>query len=151
MLVKSLLLSAALFTGLAPLGPPPIKMGLWEQTTTMDMSGPNMPAGMGHQVMKMRNCLTTESWMKALQNRSNTTCERKNESMSGGHYSLDLVCKSMNGHIDMNFTTPESGSGSVNMQTTDPKMSMTVKSTTDMHFVSASCGSVTPDKPEIVR
>src|ERR1700743_367565 len=47
--------------------PPPMKMGLWETTSSFSMTGPQMPPGMGGgQTVKARQCFTPETWAKSL-------------------------------------------------------------------------------------
>ncbi len=148
MLIKPILLTSALAFGLGQLtGAPPMKMGLWDETVVTDMSGANVPAFLAHHTTKLRVCVTPDSWAKGLA-ASNKNCERKNESLTGGHYSADLSCPRQTGHIDMNFSGEDTAHGTVQITM---QGGMTVNSVTDMHFVSADCGSVTPDKPQMVH
>jgi len=151
MLLRPLLLSAALFAGLAPLTAPPMKMGLWENTSTVDMSGANIPPAMQHQTMKLHQCITPETWAKAFQHNADHNCQFTNQSQSGGHFTVDITCTAGTGHVDMNFSSPESGHGTVDMHMTHGSFNLSMTSTVEMHYLGSSCGSVTPEKPEILR
>jgi hypothetical protein len=149
-MLKPILLATALFAGLAPLTAPPMKMGLWENTSTVKMSGADVPPGMQQQTMKLHQCITPETWAKAFQ-RSDRTCQFTNQSQNGGHFTVDISCTNGSGHVEMNFSNQESGHGTVDMHMTHNGSTMSITSSVEMHYLGASCGSVSPEKPEIVR
>ena len=135
---------------------PPMKMGLWESTTTMTMKMPdmpNMPGGVP-RTTKVRSCMTPENYAKNFYNsQQQKDCTRTNETWSGGKYTVDISCPAMNskGHLEMNVSSMESGHGTMHMDMSPGGRSMSMDMTIDTHFVSADCGSVSPDKPEIIK
>jgi len=148
------LLIAAFFQG--PPATAPMKLGLWETTSSTKMSGAQMPQGMTipNQTTKVRSCLTQESWAKNLgASQRAQNCTRSNEVYTPTRYSFDISCPAngATGHFDMMFDSKESGHATMHMNVDRGGHAMTMDSTIDSHFVSADCGSVTPDKPEIVR
>src|SRR3954452_18282701 len=95
---------------------PPMRMGLWETTSTVKMSGAAMPQGMSmaNMTTKVRSCLTPESYARALGNSERQKdCVRSNEVWTSNHFAFDLACKSggATGHFDMTFESKESGHG----------------------------------------
>jgi hypothetical protein len=156
-MVRMPLLAGLLFVGFfqTPTAPP-MKMGLWEQTTVvnMKMTGANVPPGMPtNQTMKSRACYTPETWTKILASSPNKSCTFSNQSIAGGHLSMDISCASlaMKMHIDGVFSTPEAGHGTVHMEMNNAQMNMVSESTYETHFLSSDCGAVAPGKTEIVR
>jgi hypothetical protein len=156
LIVRSAVAAGVLFAGFQMPSAPPMKMGLWEQTTVvhMKMTGGKMPPGMPmDQTAKSHSCYTPETWTHILANRANKSCTFSNESIAGSHLSLDISCASMGMkmHIDGSFPTMETGHGTVHMEANTPQMNMVSDSTYDTHFVSSDCGSIAPGKTEIVR
>ena len=147
-------LSAAMFQMPAK---PPMKMGLWESTSVTTMVMPDMPnmPGMGApRTNKVRSCMTPESYAKNFYNRPQSKdCTRANESWTGNKYSFDIVCPAQNGsgHFEITMQGEEAGHGTMHMKMSPGGHTMTMDMTTDTHFVSSDCGSVTPDKPEILK
>jgi hypothetical protein len=152
-------LATMLFTGYFQTSSvPPMKMGLWEQTTVvhMKMTGPKLPPNMPmDQTVKSRSCYTPETWVNLLASaRNNKSCTISNQSISGSHLSLDISCGDqmvMKMHIEGQFTTMESGHGTVHLEGNNPQMNIVSDSTYNTHFISSSCGSVAPGKSEIVQ
>ncbi len=135
---------------------PPMKMGLWESTSTMKMGGMAMPQGMSmpNTTVKVRACMTPESYAKnlgAAQNQQD--CTRSNEKWSAKGYSFDLACKRGNatGHAEITFDSPEAVHSVIHLSMNMGARSMDMDSTGESHFVSADCGNVSPDKPEVTR
>jgi hypothetical protein len=155
--MRFLIAGAAVFVGLFQLpSTPPMKMGLWEQTSVMHMkmTGAKMPPGMPtDQTTKTRSCYTPETWTRILTNNINKSCTISNQSVTGSHLSLDLSCANMamKMHFDGVFPTTETGHGTVHMEMNTPQMSMVGDSTFESHFVSSDCGSLAGGKSEIVR
>ena len=138
---------------------PPMKMGLWEttSTTTMTMPGMNMPS----RTTKMQMCHTPESWAKNLmpqtgrpggQSNGQSDCEMSNQSFSGHTYSVDISCpkSGTKGHMTSTFDSPDSSHGTTHMEMNANGRSMTMDSTTSSHFVSSDCGTVKPGSAVIV-
>jgi hypothetical protein len=135
---------------------PPMKMGLWETTSTVKMSGAALPGGMKlpGSTVKVRACMTPESYAKnlgAAQNQQD--CTRSNEKWTLKGYSFDLACKRGNatGHADITFEGMEAAHSVIHLSMNMGSGSMDMDSTADAHFVSADCGAITPDKPVVSR
>ncbi|HZL26738.1 MAG TPA: DUF3617 domain-containing protein [Acidobacteriaceae bacterium] len=134
---------------------PPVKMGLWESSVAMKMSGADMPpqmAGMGGRTTIVRSCYTPESYAKAMSN-SQGDCTRTHEVWGAKSWSFDLSCRSgqATGHFEMTFDSQESAHGSMHMTMNAGGHSMQTDSTMTMHYLGADCGKVSPDRPEIVH
>jgi Protein of unknown function (DUF3617) len=135
----------------APMAPP-MKMGLWETTssTKMDMPGMQMAA----RTMKVRSCATEESWNKSFgQSRQNKDCKPVNEKRTATTYSFDLSCTSnkVTGHAEMDFGNGTTGHGTMHMVVDTNGKTMTMDTSWDSTYVGADCGSVTPGNPEIIQ
>ncbi|MDQ2923978.1 MAG: DUF3617 domain-containing protein [Acidobacteriota bacterium] len=136
---------------------PPMKMGLWESTSTTKMSGADMPQGMTMPSFHatVRSCLTPESYARTLAaSQRQKDCAPSNEVWTGKQFSFDIACKSGNttGHFELTFDSKESGHAVMHMNMNPSKgRPMQMEMTSEMHFISSDCGSVSPDKPEIVR
>jgi hypothetical protein len=151
-------LATALFAGyFQTLSAPPMKMGLWEQTTVvhMKMTGAKLPPGMPtEQTVKSHSCYTPETWANLLSNTGNNkSCTVSNQTIAGSHISLDISCGDrmvLKMHMEGQFTSMESGHGTVHMEGNNPQMNIVSDSTYDTRFISSSCGSVAPGKTEIV-
>jgi hypothetical protein len=136
-------------------GKPPMKMGLWETTSSSQMSGVDMPPGMpgmGARTIKIRACVTPESYAKAF-NQQSGDCSRSNETWSGNTYSFDMSCRQgkTTGHFEMTFEGENSGHGKTHLVINPGAHPMTIDTTMTSQFLSADCGSVTPDKPQIMH
>jgi hypothetical protein len=135
---------------------PPMRMGLWETEAVTKMAMPDMPAGMpamGPRTTKVRSCMTPETYQKYLgASASQKDCVRSNEVWSAHSYKFDIACNSgrMAGHAEIFFDSKEASHGVTHMEMKGPR-SMTVDATTTTKFISADCGAVSPEKPEIVR
>jgi len=136
---------------------PPVKMGLWESSVAMKMSGADMPPGMasfGNRTTKVHSCLTPESYAKALANsQQQKDCVRSNEVWGAKSWSFDVSCRSgqTTGHFEMTFDDTESAHGVMHMTMNAGAHPMQMDSTMNLHYLGAECGKVTPDKPEIVK
>jgi Protein of unknown function (DUF3617) len=135
---------------------PPMRMGLWETTSNFTMTGVQMPPGMatGNQTVKARQCFTPETWAKALgASQRQQSCTRSNEVYGANHYSFDVSCPNSGttGHFDMTFESKESGHATLHMDMNNNGHAMSMNSTIESHFVSADCGNVSPDRPQMVH
>jgi hypothetical protein len=147
------LLIAAFFQG--PPTTPPIKMGLWESSGMVKMSGVDMPpamAGFANRNMVVRMCFTAESYQKSMAAQQKD-CVRSNEHWGAKAWSFDLSCRAgkTNGHVEMQFDSPENVHGKVHMTTDAGGHSMTIDTDSTMHYLASDCGSVKPDNPQIVK
>ena len=152
MLVKVLVAGGLLAGGWQAPMAPPMKLGLWETTssTKMAMPGMDMPA----RTMKVRSCATAESWNKAFGSaRQNKDCRPANENQTATSYSFDLVCTSSkaSGHGEMNFGDGSKGHGSMHMVVDAGGKTMTMDTSWESTYVGADCGSVAPGSPQILQ
>jgi hypothetical protein len=139
---------------------PPMKMGLWEITSTIKMNMPDMPPamanmpGMGARTTKIHSCLTKENYEKTFsqQGPQAKNCTVSNQKFSGKTYSLDLSCNDgkMTGHVENTFDSPNSGHSKSHI-VMNGGQSITMDGDSTMTFLGADCGSVTPDKPQIMH
>lgn len=134
---------------------PPMRMGLWETESVTKMNMPDMPAGMpgmGARTVKVRSCMTPDSYQKYLgASASQKDCVRSNEVWGAHSYKFDLACNAgkMTGHVEVVFDGKEASHGTSHLEVKG--RNMTIDATTTAKFVSADCGAVTPEKPEILR
>ena len=134
---------------------PPIKMGLWESEVHLHMNMPNMPAMMQSMMNKThhaRTCMTPESYAKSIaaQQQQRKDCQFTNQVWAEKKYSFDMTCSNgkMLGHSEIMFDSDTAAHGTMHL---DLGNGGTGDSTTDLKWVGADCGSVTPDKPEIIK
>lgn len=136
---------------------PPVKMGLWETSVAVKMSGADLPpqmAGMAARTTTLRSCFTPESYAKAMANNpQDRDCTRTNEVWGAKSWSFDMSCRSgqASGHFEVTFDSPESAHGSMHMSMNAGGHAMQTDSTMTMHYLGADCGKVSPDRPEIVH
>jgi hypothetical protein len=155
---------------------PPVKVGLWQSTSTVTMSGIQIPPevaarmqAMGRQVpgaqprtTVLQSCLTAEKWQKMfgdMQQQRDQKCNLSNQQTSSAGMSADIACKSSDGrssstgHLEVTFVSTEKATGKAHVETTmasQPKPIMM-----DMNFESvfqgADCKGISPDSPQVVR
>jgi hypothetical protein len=154
LMVKSGVVMGVLLAGFPqPPAAPPMKLGLWEITTTMTMVMPGMPAQPPRSV-KVRNCVTAETWTKSFgRSQRASDCTVSHESVTPGHDSFDMSCPSMNatGHGEMDFSGGSTGHGRMHMDINSGGQHMITDTVWDSHFISADCGAVAPGKPEMLQ
>jgi len=123
---------------------PPMKLGLWESTSTTQMTMPGMD--MPPRTTKAQICYTADSWAKTLAQSGRSDCSVTNQSFSGNGYSADISCpkSGSKGHISSTWSSHESGEGKMHMEMNNAGHSGTVDVTTTSHFVSSDCGAVKP-------
>lgn len=130
----------------APSTPPPIKMGLWEATTT---------TGTGRTI-KTRSCMTEQSYQEQFAHVP-PNCTLSNFSRSATHMSGDVACKESNGqattsgHFDAEFPDETSAQTTVTLQVNmqGRTMPMTIKS--ESHYVGADCRGISPGHSQLVH
>ncbi len=136
---------------------PPMRMGLWESTATSKMTGVNVPQGgaMPNSTFKIRACMTPENYAKNFgASQRQKDCMLSNEVWTVKRYSWDMTCKSSNvtGHFEGTFDSKESTHSVMHMSMNPGgNRPMQMEMTVQAHFVSADCGKITPDNPEIIR
>ena len=132
---------------------PPMKLGLWEITTTVTMEMPGMPT-QPPRTVKVRSCVTADSWTKSFGKMQQVgDCAVSHQSMTTSHYSFDMSCPSVNatGHGEMDFSTGTTGHGTMRMEMNAGGRQMVTSSVWDSRYLGADCGAVTPDKPQVIQ
>ena len=127
---------------------PPVKMGLWEKTVTMT-GGPS-----GSTTMKAKSCVTAETWKEMMGNASKQRqgCTTNLSKTSNG-YSYVANCTLPHGSMaskgSATIQDPEHILGESHTTSTINGKAREMEMHSTSHFVSASCGNVKPDSPEI--
>jgi hypothetical protein len=119
--------------------PPPIKMGLWEATTT---------SSMGRNTMKSRACVTPDSYQEEV-SRVPDGCTVSNRVMTGNSLTADVSCTMQNGasgtgHVQANFTSAAQVHTTIQVSIAMGGGNTPVTFTSDAHFVQADCGDIAP-------
>lgn len=162
-----LLCAAVAGAQLQTLTPPPLKMGLWQSTVTMQMAGmPNMPAGaaspLGKPMMR-QYCIDSSSWQKAMitsqQQQQTADCSMTNVQQDAHHLAFDEACSAKGGmtvsvHMQMTWDNDESAHGAFTSKVTggsQAAQAMAMNLTVDSKFVSADCGGLKPGESKSVN
>lgn len=147
------------------LGPPPVKMGLWQSTVTSQMSGmPNMPAGIpASKPIVSQSCMTADDWQKGMTQmqqdlqREKMQCSNVKLQHNGNQYLFDEQCGA-NGynttiHIEWNIDDQENMHGSSNAQISGAGMpaGMTMHGTMTSKYLSSDCGSIKPGESKVIQ
>jgi Protein of unknown function (DUF3617) len=138
--------SAMLMAGFFQLpSTPPMKVGLWESTSTSHMTMPGMSMNMPPRTSKVQSCVTADSWAKTIGQAQGQDCSKTSESFSGHTYSADVSCKSgAKGHVTMSWDSSDTGHGTMHLDVNAGGHPASVDMTMSSHFVSADCGAVKP-------
>jgi hypothetical protein len=152
--------------------PPPVKMGLWQNTVTNTMSGLQIPPEVAAKMQAMgrpvpgaaprttvtQSCLTPENWQKSFtEMQQNKNCQFTNVHKSATGMSGDVACTmpegSSKGHLDATFANQEKMNGKMHMEVTTQRQTQPI--VMDVSFESvyqgADCKGISPDSPKIVR
>jgi hypothetical protein len=154
--------------------PPPVKMGLWESSSTMTMGGFQIPPDVVAKMQAMgrpvpgaphttvtQSCMTADEWTKTwanLNKRGDMECKVSDLSQDSQKLSFDSSCTSQRGgaftgHFEMFFDDDEHTHGSMHMKgeggSGGQPMVMDMKMTS--HFVSADCGEVKPGGAKVIK
>ena len=158
----ALLLSLVAVAQTTPLTPPPIKMGLWQSSVTVNMSAmPGMPAGAagagGAMTRVNQSCMTPDSWKNAfhsMQQRQQQTaanCTTANVQQDSHQVTFDMDCSSQQGystniHVQMFLDSDEAmhGNATVKMSGANFPQGMSMTSAITSKFVSSDCGDIKP-------
>ncbi|HEY6446492.1 MAG TPA: DUF3617 domain-containing protein [Acidobacteriaceae bacterium] len=148
---------AALASAQSDLTPPPMKMGLWQNDVTVQMSGMPNGVNMPPRTVSSQSCLTPDTWKDAIHNmqgrRQNleANCSNANIQQDGHHYTADVTCSGQQGittaiHVDMQFDSDESmhGTTSATMSGGNIPQGMSMNSTIKSKFLGSDCGDVKP-------
>ncbi|MFY9745456.1 MAG: DUF3617 family protein [Acidobacteriaceae bacterium] len=169
-LALPLLLSFAALAQTTPVNPPPIKMGLWQSSVTVNMSGmpanPNMPSGAGGSMTHVnQSCMTPDSWRDAFRNMqqrrqqaASANCSTLNVSQDAHQVTFDMNCSSQQGfntniHVQMLLDSEEAMHGNANVKMSGPNFpqGMSMTSVITSKFVSSDCGDVKPGESKPVH
>lgn len=135
---------------------PPMKMGLWESTSQIHMEMGSMPsfmAKMMNRTYHVKSCVTPESYQKWMVsfNQQQKACVRSNEVYADHKYTADTTCNDgrMTSHTEMFIDSDTSIHGTTHINMTDH--GATGDSTTTTTWLGADCGSISPEKPQIIK
>jgi hypothetical protein len=152
--------------------PPPIKMGLWQNTVTNTMSGLQLPPdvvakmqAMGRPIpgstprtMVMQSCVTQDNWRKSFTDmQQNKNCQITNLKQTTTSMSGDLSCTTAEGttrgHVEAAFSGQEKMNGKVHMEITTSRQPepIVMDTTFEGEYQGADCKGVSPDSPKIVH
>ena len=130
---------------------PPVKMGLWETTRI------TIPSGAPPTTVKAQICLTPETFERSLgmMTKQQPGCTVNTVKTATG-YAFDGICSLPNGgsmqlHGTESIDDSEHTSGSSQTTMTIAGKKMDSESRRTSRFVSASCGTVQPGKPAIMK
>lgn len=139
---------------------PPIKMGLWENTSTVTMHLPTEAAAntngsgggtaMPPRTVTMKSCYTAAEWTKAFAANQAKNCAITNKVITAKSMSMDITCAGASqrnsvAHMDTVFDSPEETHSTMRMAMAGQHgsgMSMDVK--TEGRYLGADCGDVKP-------
>jgi hypothetical protein len=172
-----LLWSAALACAQSTPAPPPIKMGLWQSSVTVDMSNmPGMAQGSGGSMTHVnQSCMTPDSWRDAFRSmqqrrqQANANCTTSNFTQDSHQMTLDMACSSQQGfnskiHVKMFLDSEEAMHGTASVNISAPAgmgapnapqgampQNMAITSTIKSKFISSDCGDVKPGESKPVQ
>jgi hypothetical protein len=132
---------------------PPMKLGLWETTssTAIQMPGMKMPPA---EPEKVRTCATAESWSEAFgAGRQHKDCKPVNEKRTATTYSFDMSCSSSKatGHVEMDFGDGTTGHGTIHLVVNPGAKALTMDASWKSKYLGANCGSVAPGTPKVLQ
>jgi hypothetical protein len=157
--------SAVVSAQIDTVNPPPVKMGLWQTTVTMQFSGmPNMPGGMpASKPIVTQSCMTPDSWQKGMTTmqehlqRQKAQCSTAKLQQQGNKFIFDEQCSqsgmSSSVHVEWTVDNQETMHGESNSQMTGGAFAqgMTVHGTLNSKFLSSDCGNVKPGEGKAVQ
>lgn len=140
--------------------PPPVKIGLWQTSMTIAMSGLPSGAPSGHTVAR-QSCMTPDSWKKDLgrmNQQQKAECTMSNVQQDSHHLLLDETCSTSQGnnvtvHAEFLFDSDESMHGTSTAKLTGPTFpqGMTVSSTINSKYLGSDCGDIKPGDSKTVQ
>jgi hypothetical protein len=151
--------------------PPPVKMGLWQNTTTNTMSGMQIPPEVAARMQAMgrpvpgaprttvtQSCLTPDRWQKSVsQMQQNSNCQFTNVKQSASGMSGDVTCTTgdgaSKGHLDVTYSGAEKMSGKMHMDVTSSRapQPITMDITFESVYQGADCKGISPDLPKVIH
>jgi hypothetical protein len=140
----------------APVSAPPIKMGLWQSSVTVDMSAMTGMHG-GSITNTSQSCMTPDTWKNAfhsMQQRQQQTpanCSTTNVQQDAHQLAFQIDCSTPQGdsssiHVQMflDSETAMHGHATVKMSGPNLPQGVSMSSVISSKFVSSDCGSVKP-------
>jgi hypothetical protein len=152
--------------------PPPVKMGLWQNTATNTMTGLQIPPEVAARMQAMgrpvpgaaprtivtQSCLTPDKWQKSFADmQQNKNCQFTNMHQSTTGMSSDFACTmgegSSKGHVDATFASQEKMNGKMHMEITTARQPQPIvmNGTFESVYQGADCKGISPDSPKVVR
>lgn len=147
------------------MGPPPVKMGLWQTTVTSQISGlPNMPSGMpAAKPMVNQSCMTPDSWQKGMTDlqqqlqRTKAECTNVKLQHNGNQFIYDEQCAQggNNTTVHMVWTVDDQenmhGDSNAQMSGAAIPQGVTMHATMTSKYLSSDCGNVKPGESKTVK
>ena len=152
--------------------PPPVKMGLWQNTATNTMTGLQLPPdvlaklqamgrpvpGAAPRTIVTQSCLTPDKWQKSFTDmQQNKSCQFTNVHQSTTGMSGDIACTtgegSSKGHMEATFPSQEKMNGKMHMEITTARQPQPIVMdvTFEGLYQGADCKGISPDSPKVVR
>ncbi|HXS14374.1 MAG TPA: DUF3617 family protein [Acidobacteriaceae bacterium] len=118
---------------------PPIKMGLWEATSSVSTA---------RSTMKSRACVTPESYQEEV-TRVPDGCTVTNRVVTGNSLTADVSCTMPNGvsgtgHVQANFTGTDQVHTTIQISMAMGGRTTPINIISDAHFVQTDCGDIPP-------
>ncbi len=148
------------------IAPPPIKMGLWQASVTVNMAGmPNAAGGAGGLMTHVnQSCMTPDSWRDAFQSmqqhrqQAAANCSTANVSQDAHQVTFDMSCTAQQGfttnvHVQMFLDSEEAMHGHATVKMSGPNFpqGMSMTSTITSKFISSDCGDVKPGQSKPIQ
>jgi hypothetical protein len=162
--VLSLLFAAAAVSAaqdpLPNIAPPPIKMGLWQSSVTVNAGAMGAP-GAGHPITN-QSCYTPDSWKQSMQEMQSRqpkmNCTTSNMQQDSHKISFDGQCAADQGmtisyHVEMFLDSDEAmhGTSAVKMSGAQFPQGMSMSSSISSKFISSDCGTLKPGESKPVH
>jgi hypothetical protein len=152
--------------------PPPMKMGLWQNTSTSTMTGMQIPPEVAARMQAMgrpmpgaaprttvtQSCLTPDKWQKSWSDMiGRNNCQFTNIHQSATGMSGDVACEmpqgSSKGHIIATYSGQEKVNGKVHMEVAMESQAepIVMDLTFESVYQGSDCKGISPDSPKVVR
>ena len=153
------LFSVAAAAQIPNVAPPPIKMGLWQSSVTLNSTGMGLAGG--HPITS-QSCYTPDSWkhsMQKMQSRHpSANCTTSNMQQDSHKLSFDGQCSEAQGmsvtyHVEMFLDSDEAMHGSSRAKMSAPQFpqGMSMNSVINSKFISSDCGDIKPGESKPVH
>ncbi len=154
-----LLLSLTCAAQVPNIAPPPIKMGLWQSSVTLNSTG---MGPLGGRAITNQSCYTPDSWKQSMQrmqsHQQDMNCSTSNFEQDSHKMSFDGQCSSNQGynvtyHIEMFLDSDEAMHGTSSAKMAGPSFpqGMTMTSNISSKFISSDCGDIKPGQSRPVH